>query len=195
MDATQKLDLQRISVRRLAETTPIEKFRCGNKEIDDWASGRARELNAINRARLFCGCLDDGEAVQGFYALSFEEKDTGRWLSIFRPRHPKMPVIYITYIAILRSAQGQGLGSHLLIDALKRAHIISEHIGFHGVALRSLNDRTTNLYRRFGFAPIDQNANPLMLLPAQALTDLFSQGVGAPMASVAVGGADASADG
>lgn len=63
----------------------------------------------------------------------------------------------------------------LLVDALKRSNTVFENVAVFGVALRSLNDRTTALYERFGFgvAP-DEGSNPLMILPIWTVVDLFS---------------------
>ena len=94
-------------------------------------------------------------------------------MGLFR-QSPKLTVVYITYIAVVRSIQNNGLGKILLSDALRRAHDLTATIGFSGVALRSLNDDTTRFYARAGFAPIYGNQHPLMLLPIQSLIDLFS---------------------
>jgi len=172
MDAKSTLDLRKISIRSLGKDAPIHLFRCGVPEIDQWAQVKCRPLQDINRTKTFCAFLDGGSSVQGFYALSFDSKDTERLNQAFK-RFPNVPVVYLTYIAVLRSVQRQGLGSFLLVDALRRAYGVSQHIGFHGVALRSLNDDTTRLYKKYGFVAVDTNVNPLMILPVQALNELF----------------------
>jgi len=63
----------------------------------------------------------------------------------------------------------------MLVDCLRRAHWISHHVAFYGVALRSLNERTTELYQKFGFALAPGEGRlPLMILPVWSVNDLFS---------------------
>ena len=175
MDATPSLDLQRVRISPLADSTPLQLFRCGSSEIDSWASKQAHKLSKIKRVKIFVAHDVDGQSVLGFYSLSLDSKDT-RSLDKALRQFPHMPVVYITYIAVLRSIQRQKLGTTLLINALRRAYDVSQHIGFHGVALRSLNEDSARLYHRYGFRAIDNNHNPLMLLPIQALYDLINPG-------------------
>ncbi|TIO99582.1 MAG: N-acetyltransferase, partial [Mesorhizobium sp.] len=70
--------------------------------------------------------------------------------------------------------QNCGLGKMLLVDSLRRAHLVSKHVAFYGVGLRSLNDRTTALYSKYGFAVApDEDKFPLMILPIWSINDLF----------------------
>lgn len=181
MIASDTLDLKRITISELADSNPIELSRCGQRDIDKWVQEKARPLSSINRIKIFCGCLDGEQTVKGFYCLSFDTKDTKNLTEQPFRNYPNIPVLYLTYIGVVRSCQRQGLGTRLLIDALARAYAVSNHVGFLGVALRSLNADTTRLYKKYGFREIDRNANPLMLLPVPALPDLF----GSPSAPAA----------
>lgn len=85
----------------------------------------------------------------------------------------QFPAVYLGQLAVLRGYQNQGLGKILLLNALSRAHTVSAHVPFYGVALRSLNERTTKLYEKYGFTKREDVANPLMILPVWSLHDLF----------------------
>lgn len=64
----------------------------------------------------------------------------------------------------------------LLMDCLRRVHLVSEHVAFYGVGLRSLNERTTKLYEKFGFGIATGEETlraPLMILPIWSLNELF----------------------
>jgi ribosomal protein S18 acetylase RimI-like enzyme len=84
--------------------------------------------------------------------------------------------MYLHYIAVSKTAQRMGLGTLMLLDALKRANFVSQHVAFFGVGLRSLNDDTTRLYERYGFgiAP-DEDKHPLMILPIWTIRELFNK--------------------
>ena len=170
------LDFQRIKITHLPSNYPINKFRCGVPEIDSWAKDKARKFHEQNRSRVFCAIDEDSGTLCGFYTLSFSSEDarklTDRYKDIYITSG--VPLIYIDYLAVSRSCQRQGLGSFLLVDALKRAHWVGQHVAFYGVAHRSLNDGTTAMYEKFGFGKKDNDHFPLMILPIWSINDLFA---------------------
>jgi len=128
-----------------------------------------------NRARIFTA--HEGEAVWGlgFYSLSIMVEDKRK---IATPQAQAYdfgaPLIYIDAIGVRSPYQRQGIGRMLLIDALKRAHSVSKNVAVYGVALRSLNERTTKFYKDHGFGEIkDDGQCPLMVVPIWTLQDLF----------------------
>lgn len=50
-------------------------------------------------------------------------------------------------------AQGSGLGSLLLIDALRRVEVLSEQVGIRAVEVNAIDDAARNFYLKFGFVP------------------------------------------
>ncbi len=174
MNAISTLDLQKIHIRPLTDSCGIENFRCGEREIDQWASKKAKHLHLDNKTRIFCARQVGNGTILGFYDLSFssravpnlDQKDESFYGG-------GVPLVYINYLAVLRSCQGQKLGTMLLINALRKAHAVALNVAFYGVALKSLNDRTTALYRKHGFAPRGENVRAFMILPVWDLYDLF----------------------
>lgn len=65
----------------------------------------------------------------------------------------------------------------MLFDALRKAWNIFEVLPIYGVALRSLNERTTGFYEKLAFrkAPDEDGPHPLMILPIWTIDDLFSK--------------------
>ncbi len=85
------------------------------------------------------------------------------------------PAIYIDYIGVQRSEQGNQIGSALLVHALKIGLEVHERVPLYAIALRSLNDESTKLYGRYGFVHLPNSGNPpLMILPIWLAIDLFS---------------------
>ena len=63
----------------------------------------------------------------------------------------------------------------MLMNALQRAFFVSNHVPFYGVALRSLNDKTTKFYHKMGFVQRESAQHPLMILPIWTIRDLFGK--------------------
>ena len=169
------LDLQQIKIVPLPENSNIHKFRCGVSEIDKWSKDKARKFHEQNRTKIFCALDSKTNFLCGFYSLSFSNEEAGKLTDRYRDIYNTsgVPLVYIGYLAVNEVCQGKGLGKFLLLDALRRTHWISQHIAFYGVALRSLNERTTKLYEKFGFGRKDDEPVPLMILPIWTINDLF----------------------
>lgn len=180
MTAGQKLDLSQTNIEWIRSKDCLRRFNCGEREIDGWAKDKAWKFHDRGRARVFVA-RNDGGGTQGFYSLSFSTENSSKLDKADRDAWKDgAPLVYVDYLAVAAPVQNCGLGSVLLIDALKRAHRVSREVAFYGVALRSLNDRTTTLYMKYGFglAPDEEEArHPLMILPIWTVEDLFkSQG-------------------
>ena len=82
-----------------------------------------------------------------------------------------IPVVLLGRLAVDRSVQGQGLGEYLLIDALRRATHVSEHIGTRAVEVHALDEAARRFYLKHGFVPLRDDRQHLFL-PMQAIRRL-----------------------
>ncbi|WP_432653415.1 GNAT family N-acetyltransferase [Ruegeria atlantica] len=154
----------------------LRSFSCGEREIDKWAKDKAHKFHERRRARVFCArSTTDGPTI-GFYCLSLSTEQTSKISAEHRDAWSNgAPLIYIDYLAVAAPRQSSGIGTHLLVDALRKAYEVSKYVAPYGVALRSLNERTTKLYEKFGFgiAPDETGPSPLMILPIWSVIQLF----------------------
>lgn len=173
-DAATSLDLSKIRVRPLVAKACLERFECGERDLNKFAD-KAYKWVGQKRHKIFAGHLEANAWGLGFYSLSFKLEDDRK---LPKQHHDiysgnGAPILYIDALAVRRGYQNQGLGKVMLLDALRRAHHVSKHVAFYGVGLRSLNDKTTKFYEKHGFGAIDDDANPTMVVPIWTLDDLF----------------------
>lgn len=172
------MDLSQLRISQLSSRESVRRFNCGEREIDTWAANKAAKWTEQNRTKVFIGHNEGEQKALGLYSVSFSTEDQNKLTDQQAKDHyPNgFPILYIGYLAVHSPCQNNGLGTILLMDALRRAHWVSQHVAFYGVGLRSLNDRTTVLYKKFGFgvAP-NEEKNPLMVLPIWILNDLFEK--------------------
>jgi GNAT superfamily N-acetyltransferase len=62
-----------------------------------------------------------------------------------------------------REFQGQGVGSLLLVDALRRALHIAEQVGFRAVEVDSIDDDARRFYLKFGFQSLNDDPRHLWM--------------------------------
>jgi GNAT superfamily N-acetyltransferase len=172
----QNLDLAQLQVIPLESKQCLKRFDCGNSDINGLA-GKAHKWHERNRARIFSAHETGAAWGLGFYSLSILAEDVRK----IGTREAQfydfgVPLIYVDALGVRSAYQGQGLGRLLLIDALKRAFAVSKNVAIYGVALKSLNDRTTKFYEKHGFGLVGpEEKNPLMVVPIWTLRDLFDQ--------------------
>ncbi len=90
-----------------------------------------------------------------------------------RIRLSRIPVVLLGRLAIAIHAQGEGLGTQLLMHALHTATHIAQIIGAYAILVDPLNDRVTTWYARYGFQPLP-GASQRMILPIATLRPLVA---------------------
>lgn len=81
----------------------------------------------------------------------------------------EVPLLLIGRLAVDAAFQGRGLGSALLIDALKRCAAASGIAGARGIIAHAIDDEAVEFYRRHGFIVASPLGQRTMLMPIEAL--------------------------
>ena len=85
-----------------------------------------------------------------------------------RTRIPDVPVIYIRALAVREDQQGKGIGTDLLIDAMRRCIGIADQKGAVAIVLDVLKDAAFNrgaeFYEGLGFRPLNDPESPTRVL-------------------------------
>ncbi|HEY8291217.1 MAG TPA: GNAT family N-acetyltransferase [Thermomicrobiales bacterium] len=114
-------------------------------------------------------------AVIGFYALgNFTVLSTDLPLEFGRslPDRIPLPAHLIGQLAVDARQQGNGYGTVLLFDALRRAYQTTAHSASLAVVVHALNTQAAAWYTRNGFVPFP--AHPLSLfIPMRGITRFF----------------------
>lgn len=172
----QALELSKVAIAPIKSKGCLSRFCCTEHGIDKWAKDKAHKWHDAGRARVFVARLSDGVYGIGFYSVSLTHQKQEKLQQDQRDKWKDgAPLFYLDWVATHKPFQQMGLGTHMLLDALGRASLVSDTVPIYGVALRSLNDQTTKFYSSLGFrqAP-DEGHNPLMILPIWTIKDLFA---------------------
>lgn len=96
------------------------------------------------------------------------------------PRYPSIPAVRLGRLAVHKDARGQGLGAHLLMDAM--ALSLRVEVAWAVFLVDSKNDSSSSFYTHFGFQSFTDERGSLFLIrktiephfidtcPAQAYT-------------------------
>ena len=138
-----------------------DSFSCGEPPLDLYLRQYARQSAEKGLGRTFVAVADGSADVVGYYTLSsgsISFADVPERL----PRHP-IPTAHIGRLAVDKKAQGRGLGSLLLADALGRVASVAAEIGIYAVELNAKSERAKRFYLRFGFVELIDDDKHLYL--------------------------------
>ncbi len=114
-------------------------FDCGEPELNDDLKLYAGQHGRKGQSRTFIAVEDDDNRIWGYYTLSSASIEF-EIVPENVPRHP-VPVVLLGRLAADREKRGQGLGSVLLADAVKRVVATSEQIGIYAMVVDALNEQ------------------------------------------------------
>ena len=152
-------------IERLDRSHERREFSCGRAHLDDFLRTLASQYEKRNLGRTYVAVRPGEKRVLGYYTLapgsvSFESLPSRRARKL--PRHP-VPVVLLARLAVDQSAQGQGLGAALLVDALERCLTLAEALGVHAVEVDALDGVAKSFYEKYGFIPLLDAPNHLYL--------------------------------
>jgi GNAT superfamily N-acetyltransferase len=129
-------------------------FSCGNESLDRYIHEQASQDVRRNTARVFVAVMPDRpEHILGFFTLSAATvvaADLPPAMEKRLPRHP-IPAALIGRLAVDLAAAGQGLGSVLLADAVKKTKVAAETVAMSVIVVDPIDDGAQGFYAAFGF--------------------------------------------
>ena len=138
----------------LSSTHIREDFSCGKEMLDNYLHKQAKQ--DVKRKVSACFILsDDDKIIKGYYTLS--NTSINRDLiptSIIKklpPSYTNLPATLLGRLAVDNSFKGQGIGTMLLIDALKRSYDNLTMLASMAVIVDPLDDEAVAFYHHFGF--------------------------------------------
>lgn len=143
-----------------------KSFDCGERSLNQYLCSYASQDIRRRVNRVFVASPQNSpRQVVGYYSLSAGSLAAADLPEKLRRRLPKypVPVVVLGRLAVAESHQGEGIGSILLGDALRRVAEASQVMAVYSVVVDALNDRAAEFYRQFGFIPLPSQPRKLFL--------------------------------
>jgi GNAT superfamily N-acetyltransferase len=151
----------------ISATVDISQFDCGVPELNLWLSQRALGNEALGASRTFVTAREN--RVVGYYALTVGSITHVQAPGKIRRNMPDpIPAAILGRLATDLSARNIGLGSALLVDAIRRTVLASETLGIRAMLIHALSEEAGDFYERYHF--IRSPADDMMLMAT--MTDL-----------------------
>ncbi len=154
------------SIEKLNRTHARQAFSCGISSLDHYLHQSASQDEKRHIAVTYILHDDHLKKIVGFYTLSSMTialnelpPDIARKL----PHYSLIPATLIGRLAVDVNYQKQGQGELLLIDALHRAHKLSQDIASYAVVVDAINQKAAEFYRKYGFINLEMQKDKLFL--------------------------------
>jgi GNAT superfamily N-acetyltransferase len=153
-----------LHIEKLHRTHNVEQFTCGQPELDRFLIRHALQAQQSNSSQTYVAV--SGSEVVGFYTIVAGEAQHAQAPERVvkgMPRHP-IPLLVLARLAVHTKAQGHGIGSGLLLDALGRTLQVADVIGVRALAVHAKDDRAIAFYRHFGFTPSPSDERHMFMI-------------------------------
>jgi GNAT superfamily N-acetyltransferase len=153
------------------DVCPLDKshdktsFDCGRPTLNRWLQQLASQYERRDLARTYVAVRPNETRVLGFYAISNHQVNYQALPDEQARGLPDIdiPAILLGRLAVDKTVQGQGLGEHLLLDALRRANHVSQYIGVRAVEVHAIDDEARQFYSKYGFVSLHDDRQHLFL--------------------------------
>lgn len=149
-----------LKVQALAEQR-LDRFQCGVPDLDDWLQRHAMQASGHGTRTYVLVEQDD---VVGYFAISphfLQRDDAPR--NIGRGSPQQIPAILLGKLALDESLQGQGLGTELLIFALRTIIQAARVAGGRLVVVDAIDEAARRFYEHHDFQKLPGNERRLVL--------------------------------
>lgn len=164
-----------IEINTLATYHQRKNFNCGEPSLDQYIRQYAKQDTKRHVSRVFVASpTDEQQYIIGYYTLSAGSLDATSLPLEKRQKLPKypIPIAVLGRLAINQHHQGQGFGTMLLADALKRVCLASQVMAVYAVIVDALDHKAQTFYEQFGFIQLPNQ--PLKLfMPLDTITNLY----------------------
>jgi GNAT superfamily N-acetyltransferase len=147
----------------------VANFACGKEALDRWLQRYAGQGERRDATRTFVATGEDA-AVRGYYTLlagQVEHEEATEAVRKGLSRNFPIPVAILARLAVDARIQGQGLGAHLLDDALERVCRAAQEVAVRAVVVQAIDDAAVSFYERFGFRSLSAAPRTLMVTLAE----------------------------
>jgi predicted N-acetyltransferase YhbS len=132
-------------------------FSCGKPGLDDWLKRQAGQQERANNTRTFLAV--EGLKVIGYYATTTYRlglDEAAAMYGVGRRAYP-IPALLLARLAVDTGSQGCGVGSQLLLHALRRIAAASRHVGFEVVVVHAIDKDAVTFYAQRGFTRFEDH--------------------------------------
>ncbi len=155
-----------------------QNFNAGSEALDHYLKTQASQ--DAKKKVASCHVITANEIhssakILGYYTLSTVGIDIGDLpaeISKKLPKYPRLPGFLLGRLAVDKTCQSRGVGSLLLLDAMKKCFIVSKDISSIALIVEAKDEKASTFYKKYDFIAFPETPNKLFL-PIKTIEKLF----------------------
>ena len=143
--------LEKPQVAKLAAAHDPAPFDCGSEPLNRFLKLHALQSQRAGISQTYVAT--SGSQIAGYHTLvvgHVANDEAPERLAKGVPRHP-IPVIILARLAVDRTWQGKGLGSALVVDAMRRVLQAADIAGVRAMVVHAKDETAQRFYEHLGF--------------------------------------------
>lgn len=148
-----------VRIERITRAHDREDFDCGEQSLNEYLAAYARQNTQKGVSTTYVAVGEDSSRVLAYYSIASGQVARESMPAEEQRRLPgyPVPVVKVGRLATDQRSRGLGLGQAMLIDALKRADLVSRNLGVYAVEVDALNDGARAFYEKYGFQSLEDD--------------------------------------
>ena len=169
------------------------RFRCGEESLDAFLHASAHQAAAKNLSKTFVAVdTTDESVILGYYTVTPTRIDPGELAPGFvrayaLPSNRSIPASLIARLAVTENVKGQGIGSAMVFDAMRRCANVSRQIGGVAIVVDALSTDLVSFYTKLGFTQFEPGSRRLFIMMDTVEKVLVRNGMIEPLSQDSVG--------
>jgi GNAT superfamily N-acetyltransferase len=148
----------------------------GHSTLDAWLRMRSRAAEGLT-ARTYVACSQSRpETVVAYHCVlaAMEQRQMLPNARLRKGTPEQIPLLLIGRLAVDRAWQGRGVGSAMLVDAIRRCVAASDVIGARGIVAQAIDQPAAEFYQRHGFllSPLGER---VLVMPIESAKRLVAE--------------------
>ena len=163
-----------LNIVKLEAAHHLRGFASRRPTLDEWLRTKALQAQRSESAVTYVALLDD---VVGYVSLangSVLPDDMNERLQKGMGRFLPVPVLLLARLAVCVTHEGQGIGSTLLLHAMRLAAGVADQVGVRALVVNPIDTEAASFYARFDFQPLQGLNPPMMYLLTKDIRKLIA---------------------
>lgn len=156
-----------MKIEELNKKHDRKSFDCGVKCLNTYLHNTARQHGDGGGSKTFVLVEDDKpKEIIGYFTMTVCIVDLENFPLEMAKSYSKGPPPYAVLLARLavdKKYKGNDYGSVMMMEAIKRTELVTDHVGGWGLFVDAKDETAVNFYKKHGFQVISTDPNILFL--------------------------------